>query len=147
MRKLLLIAGIFVASTVLALAPPITVTWKTLEDIDFEEKFVKELDDYMLFPKFPQAIKQLAGKEVEVRGYVVPIDKRGEIIALSANPYDACFFCGKAGPASVMTVKLKTKNTSLKLDQYLAFKGKLRLNDSDFKEFYYIMEEAVVSGK
>ena len=130
-----------------AFAPPVTLTWKQLEDIDFEEKFVKDIDDYMLFPKFPASIKQLSGKEIEVKGYVVPIDKRGQVIALSANPYDACFFCGKAGPASVMTVKLKTANPGLKLDQFLTFKGKLRLNDSDYKEFYYIMEEAAATGK
>ncbi len=147
MGKLLIWVIMLFAPAVWAYAPPVTITWKTLEDIDFEEKFVKELDDYMLFPKFPNAIKQLAGKVVDVKGYVVPIDKRGEIIALSANPYDACFFCGKAGPASVMTVKLRTKNPSLKLDQFLTFRGKLKLNDSDFKEFYYIMEDAVVVSK
>jgi hypothetical protein len=119
------------------------LSWSKLENIDFTEKYVKEVEGYMLFPKFPDYLKKLDGKQVTVEGYVVPVDKSGASIALSANPYAACFFCGKAGPASVMTVKLKTKNTKYKIDDYIKFTGILRLNDNDIKEFYYILEQAV----
>lgn len=119
------------------------LTWSKLENIEFVEKYVKEVEGYMLFPKFPDDIKKLDGKQVTIEGYVVPVDKSGASIALSANPYAACFFCGKAGPASVMTVKLKTKNPKYKIDDYIKFAGTLRLNDDDVKEFYYILEQAV----
>jgi hypothetical protein len=119
------------------------LSWPQLENVEFAEKFVKEVDGYMLFPKFTEPLKKLAGKPVMVEGYVVPVDKSGAMIALSANPYAACFFCGKAGPASVMTVKLKTKNPNYKIDDVVKFTGTLRLNDDDIKEFYYILENAV----
>ena len=119
------------------------LSWSKLENIDFTEKYVKEVEGYMLFPKFPDFLKKLDGKPVTVEGYVVPVDKSGASVALSANPYAACFFCGKAGPASVMTVKLKTKNAKYKIDDYIKFTGTLRLNDDDIKEFYYILEQAV----
>lgn len=118
------------------------LTWSKLENIDFTEKYVKEVEGYMLFPKFTDELKKLNGKQVTVEGYVVPVDKTGSMVALSANPYAACFFCGKAGPASVMTIKLKTKNPKYKIDDYVKFTGILRLNDSDIKEFYYILENA-----
>lgn len=118
------------------------LSWAKLENVEFVEKYVKDVEGYMLFPKFPEDLKKLNGKPVTVEGYVVPVDKSGSSIALSANPYAACFFCGKAGPASVMTVKLKVKNPKYKIDDYLKFTGKLRLNDDDIKEFYYILEEA-----
>ncbi len=116
--------------------------WSKLENVEFVEKWVKDVESYMLFPKFPDDLKKLDGKPVTVEGYVVPVDKTGSSVALSANPYAACFFCGKAGPASVMTVKLKVKNPKYKIDDYVKFTGNLRLNDDDIKEFYYILEQA-----
>jgi hypothetical protein len=118
------------------------LSWSKLENVEFVEKYVKDVEGYMLFPKFPEDLKKLNGKPVTVEGYVVPVDKSGSSVALSANPYAACFFCGKAGPASVMTVKLKVKNPKYKIDDYVKFTGNLRLNDEDIKEFYYILEQA-----
>ncbi len=133
--------GIALMSFVPANAP--FLTWSKLENVEFVEKYVKDVEGYMLFPKFPEDLKKLDGKPVTVEGYVVPVDKSGSSVALSANPYAACFFCGKAGPASVMTVKLKVKNPKYKIDDYIKFTGNLRLNDDDIKEFYYILEQAV----
>ncbi len=96
----------------------------------------------MLFPKFPWAIRELEGTTVEVEGYTIPIDKSGMTVVLSANPYAACYFCGKSGPASVLTVKLKLKNTHYRIDNYKTFRGKLRLNSTDIHQFYYILENA-----
>lgn len=127
-------------------APPL-LTWRVLEKVDFEEKYVKEIEGHMLFPKFPANLKQLEGKQVQVVGYVVPMDNSGNTIALSANPYEACFFCGKAGPASVMTLKLKKPDKNYRIDDYIGFKGKLRLNNTDINEFYYILEQAEPIGK
>ncbi|SFD45572.1 hypothetical protein SAMN05518672_10219 [Chitinophaga sp. CF118] len=118
------------------------VSWDTLQDVPFREAFVKEIGGYMLFPNFTPALKKLDGKIVRIEGYVVPFDKTGAKIALSANSYAACFFCGKAGPASVMTINLKVPNTKYRTDQYRSFKGKLRLNEKDVNEFYYILEGA-----
>ncbi|WPQ62675.1 hypothetical protein SIO70_30410 [Chitinophaga sancti] len=121
----------------------INVNWDLLQNIQFKERFVKEIGGYMLFPTFPVNIKKLNGTEVIIEGYVVPFDIKGEKIALSANSYAACYFCGKAGPASVMTINLKVSNKKYRTDQYRTFKGKLRLNENDINEFYYIMDDAV----
>lgn len=126
----------------LAATPP-KLPWKTLEGIGFTDKYVESVDDTYKFPIFTNYIKSLSGKIVEVEGYVIPFDKTGVEVALSANPYAACFFCGKAGPASIMIVKLKSQSTKYRTDQYKTFRGKLKLNDSDPEEFYYILEEAV----
>ena len=125
---------------------PVYLNWNVLQDVEFEDKFVKEVNGPMLFPKFTTRMKALNGKLVTVQGYVVPFDPSGAKVALSANPYAACFFCGKAGPASVLTVNLKEPNKKFKTDQYRSFTGKLRLNDSDIKEFYYILDDAVMSA-
>lgn len=143
MRKYFISALLLLVFNAFALNTGTFLSWSKLENIDFTEKYVKDVEGYMLFPKFPDFLKKLDGKPVVVEGYVVPVDKTGVTVALSANPYAACFFCGKAGPASVMTIKLKTKNTKYKIDDYVKFTGTLRLNDDDIKEFYYILEQAV----
>jgi hypothetical protein len=117
------------------------LTWKIMQNIRFEKKYYKEVQDYMLSPIFTDEIKNLQGKMVEVEGYVIPFDEKGETVVLSANPYAACFFCGKAGPASVMTIKLKKTNKTYQTDDYHHFQGILRLNFSDINEFYYILEQ------
>ncbi|MEP6712313.1 MAG: hypothetical protein ABJA37_07860 [Ferruginibacter sp.] len=116
------------------------INWDILQDVPFEEKYIKDIKGYMLFPKFPWTIKSMEGKIVEIEGYTIPVDKTGLTVALSANPYASCYFCGKSGPASVLTVKLKTKNTRYHIDDYKTFRGKLRLNATDIHEFYYVLE-------
>ncbi len=120
----------------------VKVAWDTLQNIPFEEKYIPEIKGYMLFPKFPGQLKSLDGQIIEVEGYVIPVDKDRNFIALSANPYAACYFCNKAGPASVMTVRFKSKGKRYFIDNYKTFRGKLRLNSSDIHEFYYILEES-----
>ncbi len=120
------------------------ITWKTLEGIGYNEKYVARLDETFKFPVFTSALKALDGKQVEVQGYLIPFDQTGAEVALSANPYAACFFCGKAGPASIMILKLKAPNKKIKTDMYKSVRGTLKLNYNDPEEFYYIIENAVI---
>jgi hypothetical protein len=68
------------------------------------------------------------------------VDKTGATLALSANPYASCYFCGGGSPASIITVKLKKKYTGYDVDDFKQFRGKLRLNATDINEFYYVLE-------
>jgi len=119
-----------------------TIDWNKLQSVDFQQKYVAEVKMEMLFPKFTSSLKSLNGTIVQISGFVVPFDKTGAKIVLSANSYASCFFCGKAGPASVMTINLKIPNKKYRTDQFRTFKGKLRLNESDIREFYYILDGA-----
>ncbi|MFT4155531.1 hypothetical protein [Parafilimonas sp.] len=120
----------------------VETNWDVLQAINFIPKYNAELKAKVLFPKFTDQILDMENKTVEVEGYVIPVDPTGAIVALSANPYAACYFCGKAGPASVMTIKLKTVKKKYMTDAYKKFKGTLRLNYDDIHEFYYILENA-----
>jgi len=135
---------VFTCTLLLSFAPanPVAVSWDTLQNIPFKDKYIEEVKGYMLFPTFPSNLKSLDGKQVKVEGYIIPFDKTGAKVALSANPYASCFFCGKAGPASVMTVNLKVPNKKYRTDNYKSFTGRLRLNENDIKEFYYILDGA-----
>jgi hypothetical protein len=134
---------VLVATAFVAPQAVVKLTWKTMQNIKFEKKYYKEVDGEMLAPVFTDEIKRLDGQEVEVEGYVIPVDEKGRFVALSANPYASCFFCGKAGPASVMTVKLKKRNKDYNTDDYRHFRGRLQLNYNNVEEFYYVLHESV----
>ncbi|MGD1843413.1 MAG: DUF3299 domain-containing protein [Thermonemataceae bacterium] len=121
---------------------PVKVNWKILMNIKYKLKYSQELDMEVYFPMFTKAVEKLHGKEIIIEGYVIPFDESGELLSLSYNPYAACFFCGKASPASVMSMYLKDKRKRYKMDAFKKFRGTLYLNHDDPNEFYYILRNA-----
>lgn len=121
---------------------PIKITWKTLQDVTFKEKYFKEAEAWFLFPTFGRSLKELEGKLIEIKGYVIPIDAESGLYALSAFPFSACYFCGGAGPESVMSLKLKKGHRRYKTDDVVTFRGIFKLNDTDINDFNYILRNA-----
>ncbi|NUO00962.1 MAG: hypothetical protein HUU01_10150 [Saprospiraceae bacterium] len=128
------------------LGEAVDLNWQMLAKIEFKEMFNDEADAFVPYPIFHPLIKALDGKMVQIKGYVIPTEEIGntDILVLSANPFSQCFFCGNAGPESVMDIKLAGKAPEFDLDQVTTFKGKLRLNDADLYYLNYILEEAEV---
>lgn len=122
------------------------VTWNDLADVTFFEEYNEEFDFNVLYPKFGQSVLDLEGKMIIIEGYAIPIDELGyeDILVLSAAPYSQCFFCGAAGPESVMDIKPINKIKDIKLDKKLKIKGKLKLNVRDLANLNYILTEAVL---
>ncbi|MEM6722871.1 MAG: hypothetical protein AAF598_02475 [Bacteroidota bacterium] len=121
---------------------PIKLDWKVLMDIKYKLRYFEEVDMEMYAPVFPKAIKALHGKDVQIEGFVIPFDETGELLSLSFNPYASCFFCGKASPASVISMYLKNKRHRYQMDDFKTFRGTLYLNEDDPDQFYYILREA-----
>lgn len=126
----------------LAQKGPIKVNWKDLVNINYKLKYFEELETEMYAPEFNEAVTALHEKEVLITGYIIPVDPEGKQLSLSLNPYASCFFCGKASPASVISLYLKKKKKRYKIDDYKTFKGKLYLNYDNPNEFYYILKDA-----
>lgn len=125
-------------------AEPVKIEWNLLTDIKYQLKYFEEIDMDIYAPVFSEAIKKLHGKEVLITGFVIPFDETNELLALSANSYAACFFCGKASPASVMSLYVKDKGKRYKMDDFRTFRGKLYLNHDDPNEYYYILRNAKI---
>lgn len=119
-------------------------TWKTLGKITFK----KEYDDFMGFkvdvPVFSPEVKALDGKEITVKGYIIPTEgyKSHKDFVFSAYPYNMCYFCGGAGPETVMEV------SAIEGIKYTAdpvtIKGILSLNTGDVNQLIYTMTDAVL---
>lgn len=120
----------------------VVVSWKTLQDVKFTKKWSESEGMYVLYPEFGQSVKNLAGKEIEITGYVIPVDYNSNYYVLSAFPYSACFFCGGAGPESVMSLKFDQNSRKFKTDERLTFTGTLELNSTDILEMNYILRHA-----
>ena len=120
------------------------ITWDILKNVNFDEVWSEEFQAYYMVPKFGKSISALDGKEVQIRGFVIPVDIVQDYYVLSANPYSSCFFCGQAGPESVMEIQLVKQYDGLRMDQVITFQGKLRLNVDDIYQLNYILEDAEV---
>lgn len=126
---------------------PQKVTWKQLSDVIFSRKYDEKMQLPMLYPSFSRTIKALNGKTVEISGYMVPVDPKGSVYVLSANPNSSCFFCGGSGPESVMSLNFKGKKPEFETDDYIKVKGVLRLNEKNIYELYYNLDNAEITGK
>lgn len=116
--------------------------WKTLAKITYK----KEYDEFLGFkidkPVFSKEIVELEGKEVTIKGYIIPVEgyKSHTEFIFSAFPYNMCFFCGGAGPETVMevlsseAVKYTTESVTLS--------GILVLNADDINSLMYKLEGA-----
>jgi hypothetical protein len=123
--------------------PAEKLTWDMLKDVSFKKKWYAQESIFMLYPTFGAPLKKLENKEVIIKGYVIPVDVATNMYVLSAFPYSQCFFCGGAGPESVMSLKPKKSEVrKYKTDEMHTFTGKLKLNADDIYEMNYILEEA-----
>ncbi len=123
---------------------PIEIEWQVLIDINYQLTYFQELETEMYSPVFSEAVKALDSKEILIEGFVIPFDEVSDTVALSANPMASCFFCGRASPASVMSMYLRDKSKRFKVDDFKKFRGKLHLNYDDPNEYYYVLRDARV---
>ena len=122
-----------------------TLTWKVLAQIDYKKRPSKDYPEGVMFPVINSTLKAKQGKPIVMSGFVIPIDEKS--YALSKNVFASCFFCGKAGPESIVGIKLKTPGQKFKTDQYVTLQGTFRYNDSDVEDWIYHIENAVVVKK
>ena len=118
--------------------------WKTLAKITY----TKEYDEFLGFkvdkPVFSEVVKELEDEMITIEGYIIPVEgyKSQTEFIFSAFPYNMCYFCGGAGPETVMevTAKQPIEYTAEKI----VIKGKFGLNSDDINSLMYQLENAVL---
>ena len=119
------------------------VDWGILADVEFEEKVDDETGLNLLEATFGEYVESLDGKLVSVTGFMIPIDPFGTAYVISQNPNSSCFFCGGAGPETIVGLRLKPQAVKrYETDEYKTFKGKLQLNKLNDKNFTYMLLDA-----
>ena len=120
-------------------------TWKTLLSLKMQIKYNEVLDDIDYLPLFTPEIRSLDGKTIELEGYIIPHElsrtkDKGNMFMFSAYPAASCFFCGGAGPESIVEV-YPIEGIAYSKDK-VWIKGRLRLNDKDPLKMPYLLEQA-----
>ena len=141
MRNKIILAFIFILFLIGNIFSQNIITWELLKNVEFDEIWSEEFQAYYMVPKFSHSVKEMDGKEVQIRGFIIPVDIVQDYYVLSANPYSSCFFCGQAGPESVMEIQMVKKYEGLRMDQVITYKGTLKLNVDDIYQLNYILED------
>ncbi|MFM8911754.1 MAG: hypothetical protein ACKOE6_02395 [Flammeovirgaceae bacterium] len=118
--------------------------WALLNATMFRTRFHEELNDFCLLPEFDANIRAQEGKELTLKGYYLAFELPEHRIIISKYPYASCFFCGGAGPESVVEVNLKSKPPALRTDALITVKGLLKLNERDIDRLTFILEKAEI---
>ena len=127
---------------VIFMQTPDTLSWKLLSVIKFIKKPDKDYPDGVMFPIVNSTLKEKNKKKIVMSGFIIPIDNVS--YALSKNVFASCFFCGQAGPETIMGIKFKGATPKLKTDQYVTLEGNFRYNDNDVNDWIYHIENAVI---
>ncbi len=134
------------SSAVLAQAEPTSPAgWATLARVTFTKEFDDMLGLKVDKPVFSKAVQALDGATISLRGYVIPTDgyKSHKEFVFSAYPYSMCFFCGGAGPETVVEV-FADEPIEYSPDA-ITITGKLVLNAADPNALMYRLENVRVS--
>lgn len=132
---------LFTAVTPL-LAQSSTNPWKLLADVEIEDRYDEAAGYEVSYPVFGEKAQSLDGKTITVEGYMIPYEVYlgPKYFILSSLPIAACFFCGGAGPETVMEV-FTTHSIEL-TNETIKVRGRLELNPDDPDRMMYILKDA-----
>lgn len=139
MRKLLII---FFCTGFSAVTAQELDTWKILSEVEFVTKSIDESGFEMDSPQFSKKLMSYNGKKITLKGYLIPLSEVGDKSGymLSSLPFNSCFFCGGAGPETV--VEVQTKQTIDFTTRLIVMEGILFLNETDPDHHMYIIKNA-----
>ena len=115
----------------LAVSAQQIVSWNTFAQVKFHRQYSETFgfEVNVKPPEFSKELLALNGKEIKVKGYVIPVDIELGMYMVSANPFANCFFCGNAGPETVVELLPTGKLPRFSTDQIVTFKGVLQINE------------------
>jgi hypothetical protein len=115
--------------------------WHTLAEVSFTNK--KDAAGYdVAVPQFSSHLKSYNTKKIKLKGYMIPLEELGgqQKFMLSSLPFNLCYFCGAAGPETIVEVD---SNEKIKFStKQIIMEGMLLLNDKDPDHHIYILKSA-----
>lgn len=139
MRKTLLLSLILISS---ALQAQFTLDWSYFTTTTYD---VDETGAY-INPSYSQQLQEWDDKEVLIVGYIVPLNVQLRTYVISAYPMQQCFFCGGAGPETVIQLYFKDNPPRLLTDQYVILKGRLKLEQQKPGSFFFTLYQTELAG-
>lgn len=117
--------------------------WNTLSFVKFTQG---EMPGKEKNNKMTSLISDMEDKEIQVRGYIIPLTgkKAQNHFMFSAFPYAMCYFCGNAGPETVMEVYMQIGKKVEFSEKPILLKGKFKWHSKDLTDVMFKLEEAEV---
>lgn len=118
--------------------------WQVLAEVGYETRPSAETGFEIESPRFSKRLWSYNGKKVRVKGYLIPLAELGgrNEYMLSSLPFNQCYFCGGAGPETV--VELQTSQPIKFVTRQITVEGVLFLNDFDPDHHMYMIKDAKV---
>ena len=118
------------------------LAWPILQLTTYET--LNQDGQWIYKPRFPKILEdQYANERVAISGYLIPTDVSAKRYALSKNPFTSCFFCGNAGPETVILLEFEEAPGRFATDKYVAVEGILRLNKGEDGLFFTIKKTEI----
>ncbi|MFK7807681.1 MAG: DUF3299 domain-containing protein [Saprospiraceae bacterium] len=116
--------------------------WRTLALMKFERQYSENDGIGQQQGRFVPIIEALEGKEITLKGYVIPLTgkKAQSHFMFSAYPFSDCFFCGKAGPESVVEAFTKDEKKIAFSDDAITIKGIFKFTSRDPNDIMFTVE-------
>jgi hypothetical protein len=118
--------------------------WDLLDNVSLKREFSDFMGQEVDVPVFTDELRKQEGNTLILEGYVIPLQQNTQqsYFVLSRFPYQSCFFCGAAGPETV--VEVYSERSFKVTDQRVRVEGTLKLNEGDPLHLFYILNDAQV---
>ncbi|NME70681.1 hypothetical protein [Flammeovirga aprica] len=116
--------------------------WKTLSNVEMKTYMDETLGFEVSEPIFGGEVEMIDGSMITISGYILPVDSEDGTSILSYMAFANCFFCGNAGPETVM--ELDTPRRQNLLNKKVIVKGRLELNRDDFFSLIYRLKNTEI---
>ncbi len=116
-------------------------SWKTLALVSF--KNTKDKNGHPIEqPVFSETLKKIDNNRIQLTGYILPLSDLGSQsnFVFSQLPYNSCYFCGGAGPETIIEVNM-TEAIRFTEDK-ITLEGTFELNQSDPDHLMYILNQS-----
>lgn len=118
--------------------------WELLSSVEIVMGYDDFMGTEMEKPQFSEALLAGEGKRLTLEGFIIPLQQESDqdYFVLSRFPYQSCFFCGAAGPETV--VEVYSDRQFRFTDERVRVTGTLRLNRDNPMQLFYILENCEV---
>jgi hypothetical protein len=140
MPKLLIVVCLVIGASTIARGQNQNF-WQILAEVGFQTH--KDANGNIIeTPVFSKNLKSYNGKKIKLKGFIIPINEVGDQdkFMLSSFPFNVCYFCGAAGPETVIEVDsqegIRFNSKAIWVEGYLF------LNDADPDHHMYVLKSA-----
>lgn len=140
MPKLFVVLCLLVGASTIVRSQNLNV-WQVLAEVGYKTRKDKA-GNIVETPVFSKNLKSYNGKKIRIKGFVIPINEVGDQdkFMLSSLPYNVCYFCGAAGPETVIEV---VSDDGIRFSSKAIWvEGILYLNDNDPDHHMYMLKSA-----